>query len=126
MVGITQHAGLRDDAADFRKCTRSVRLDPLSRLLYWRMNWHIEHHMYAGIPCYYLKKLSCEIATDMPAPRTLGGAWREMREVDRRRQLDPTYQFDTPLPRTAGRTPVETVDELAGSIGELLPKGLAH
>ncbi|MGY8902743.1 MAG: fatty acid desaturase, partial [Flavobacteriales bacterium] len=25
--------------------------------LYWHMNWHTEHHLYAGVPCYNLKKL---------------------------------------------------------------------
>ena len=47
-VGLPQHCGLRDNISDFRKCVRSVKLDPLSEFLYWRMNWHTEHHMYAG------------------------------------------------------------------------------
>jgi fatty acid desaturase len=88
------------------------------------MNWHAEHHMYAVVPCYNLKKLAREIAADMPEPRTLIGAWREMRETWRRQQSDPAYQFDTPLPANAGRTPAAAVDELASSIGDLAPQGL--
>jgi len=50
------------------------------------MNWHLEHHMYAGVPCYNLKKLNSEIKDDLPVPRTLFGAWKEMRETWNRQQ----------------------------------------
>ncbi|HIG48884.1 MAG TPA: fatty acid desaturase [candidate division Zixibacteria bacterium] len=123
-VGLTQHCGLRDNVPDFRKSTRSITLNPLAEFLYWRMNWHIEHHMYAGVPCYNLKKLYREIAEDMPAPRTLRGAWREMRETWRRQQTDPDYQFDTPLPAAAQGIRAGAPDELESSIGELAPEGL--
>jgi fatty acid desaturase len=123
-VGLPQHCGLRDNVADFRKCVRSMTLHPVAEFLYWRMNWHIEHHMYAGVPCYNLKKLYQEIADDMPEPRTLIGAWREMREVWRQQKIDPGYQFDTPLPATAKSVRTDTPDELESSIGELAPAGL--
>ncbi len=123
-VGLTQHCGLRDNVPDFRKSTRSITLNPLVEFLYWRMNWHIEHHMYAGVPCYNLKKLHGEVAHDMPAPRSLWGAWREMRETWRRQQTDPAYQFDTPLPPTAKSVRNDKPDALESSIGELAPEGL--
>ena len=123
-VGLTQHCGLRDNSPDFRKNTRSVKLNPLASFLYWRMNWHIEHHMYAGVPCYNLKRLHQEIAADMPQPRTLIGAWREMRQAWQRQKTDPDYQFDTPLPPTAKAERKGAVDELECSIGELAPEGL--
>ena len=80
--------------------------------------------MYAGVPCYNLKKLCREIAEDMPAPRTLRGAWREMRETWRRQQTDQDYQFDTPLPAAAQGIRAGAPDELESSIGELAPEGL--
>ena len=80
--------------------------------------------MYAGVPCYNLKKLYHQIADDMPEPRTLLGAWREMRETWRRQRTDPDYQFDTPLPPTAKVVRTDTPDELESSIGELAPEGL--
>jgi fatty acid desaturase len=123
-VGMTQHCGLRTNVPDFRKNTRSITINPVAEFLYWRMNWHIEHHMYAGVPCYNLKKLSREIADDMPEPRTLLGAWREMGETWRRQQNDPDYEFDTPLPATAKNERTYMPDELESSIGELAPKGL--
>jgi fatty acid desaturase len=123
-LGMTQHCGLRTSVPDFRKSARSMKLNPLAEFLYWRMNWHIEHHMYAGVPCYNLKKLSREIADDMPEPRTLLGAWREMGETWRRQQTDPDYEFDTPLLATAKSERTYVPDELESSIGELAPKGL--
>ncbi|MEM7132350.1 MAG: fatty acid desaturase [Chloroflexota bacterium] len=123
-VGITQHCGLQDNVPDFRKCVRSIKVDPLTEFLYWRMNWHIEHHMYAGVPCYNLKKLYNEIADDMPEPRSLLGAWREMLSVWERQQSEPDYQFDTPLPPTANSVRTDTPDMLESSIGELAPEGL--
>ena len=123
MVGITQHTGLRDNVADFRKSTRSMTLNPIAEFLYWRMNWHIEHHMYAGVPCYNLKKLAQEISDDMPEPRTLLGAWREMRNTSHRQKEDPSYVFDTPIPESKERIGNED-ENLEGSIGDLAPAGL--
>lgn len=123
-VGLPQHCGLRDNDPDFRKCVRSMTLNPLAEFLYWRMNWHLEHHMYAGVPCYNLKKLHREVADDMPEPRTLLGAWREMYETWQKQEIDPSYQFDTPLPESVKRVQENTEDGLESSIGELAPRGL--
>ena len=123
-VGVPMHCGLKDNINDFRKCARSIILDPISEFLYWNMNWHLEHHMYAGVPCYNLKKLSQAIAHDMPEPRTLIGAWREMLEIRRQQMRTPNYQFDTPLPASANKILMGNTDELASSIGELAPEGL--
>ena len=124
-VGLTQHCGLMEGTTDFRKSTRSIRLPKFVEFLYWHMNWHTEHHMYAGIPCYNLPALADEIKDDMPEPRTLREAWREMLDTWERQMVDPDYAFDTPLPataRTERRRPPKA-DE--ASIGDLAPKGLA-
>ena len=101
LVGGPMHAGLRDNVPDFRLCVRSNTLDPISEFLYWGMNWHTEHHMYAGVPCYNLAKLYRVIQDDMPQPRTLIGSWREILAIWKRQQEQPGYQYDTPLPPTA-------------------------
>jgi fatty acid desaturase len=121
-IGITMHTGLRDNVPDFRKCCRTIKLDPFSRFIYWHMNYHADHHMYAAIPCYNLKKLSKEIAWDMPKPRTLVEAWREMRETYNRQKTDPDYQYDTPVPEKSERVVEDKI--LAGSIGELAPESI--
>ena len=130
-VGVPMHCGLRSGVADFRKCVRTITLDPLTQFLYWHMNWHLEHHMYAAVPCYRLKRLHRAVAGDMPAPRTLLGAWQEMRETWRRQQVDPGYAYDTPVPAPApAPVPVEGdgctgTDPLAASMGDLAPRAIA-
>jgi fatty acid desaturase len=121
-VGVPMHTGMRDNVPDFRLCVRTITLDPFSQLLYWRMNWHLEHHMYAAVPCYNLRKLYRTLASDMPKPRSLAEAWREMRETWRKQQEDPGYQFSTPLPPPKGAAAPE--DPLGGSLGDLRPKNL--
>ena len=127
-VGAPMHCGLRDNVPDFRKCVRTITLDPLSTFVYWRMNWHMEHHMYAGVPCYNLRELSRTIAGDLPAPRTLVGAWREMRATWKRQQTEPDYQYDTPVPTPGivGNARARDDDGLGASIGDLAPGILAR
>ena len=120
----TQHCGLRSNIPDFRKCARTVTLDPVSQFLFWHMNWHVEHHMYGAVPCYNLEKLHRAVAHDMPEPRTLIGAWKEMREIWKRQRSDPGYAYDTPVPepKTGGRA---ADDPLAASMGGLAPRALS-
>ena len=103
---------------------RTITLDPVSQFLYWHMNWHLEHHMYAAAPCYNLQELHRAVAHDMPEPRTLIGAWKEMRETWKRQQNDPNYAYDTPVPSSAVDNQVEA-DPFAASIGGLAPRALA-
>ena len=119
-IGATMHAGLRDNVPDFRLCTRSIKLDPLSGYLRWNMHYHIEHHMFAAIPCYNLGRLHRAVASDMPERRTLLAAWREMREAERRQRTDPAYQFDTPLPKP--QSDRIDPDPLGAAIGEIRPR----
>ena len=122
-VGLPMHCGLRSDVSDFRKCVRSITLDPISEFLYWKMNWHLEHHMFAGIPCYNLKKIHRLVAHDMPNVRTLWGAWKEMIEIKRRQDIDPDYEYDTPVPNSKFKKN-EKISNLTKSIGDLAPDGL--
>ena len=127
LLGTTQHCGLPINSSDFRKNTRSIKINPVLGFLYWHMNWHAEHHMYAGVPCYNLKAMAKEIASDMPEPKSLIGAWKEMRETWARQKTEPAYVFDRPVP-TRGDTPPESTevppdDGLIDSIGDLAPSG---
>jgi hypothetical protein len=101
-------------------------LNPVLEFLYWHMNWHTEHHMFAGVPCYNLKKLHQAVRDDMPKPRTVSEAWREMREIWDRQQVDSDFLFETPVPAC---TKIKDIDELPESaihesIGDLAPRGL--
>ena len=124
-VGVPMHCGLRSEVGDFRKCVRTITLDPLTEFLYWHMNWHLEHHMYANVPCYRLAALYRATADDMPQPRSLLGAWREMRTTWKRQQTEPDYAFDTPVPASSDARSTQA-DQLYSSIGELAPGAIAE
>lgn len=95
----TQHVGLCDHVPDFRRCARTFTLNPVVRFLFWQMNYHIEHHMYAAVPCYQLAELHRLIAADLPpTPRGLVGVWREITRILRRQRIDPDYRYPPPLP----------------------------
>lgn len=98
----TQHVGLQDNAPDFRLCTRTIILNPVVQFLYWHMNYHIEHHMYAAVPCYHLQKLHKAIEHDLPpSPVGLAASWREISTILKQQKVDPKYQYVPPLPRRA-------------------------
>jgi fatty acid desaturase len=80
-------------------CCRTFYLNPVLQFLYWHMNYHTEHHMYAGVPCYNLGRLHRRIRHEMPpCPRGLIQTWREIRDILRRQAEDPSYQHFPSLP----------------------------
>jgi fatty acid desaturase len=63
------------------------------------MNYHTEHHMYAAVPCYNLRKLHNAIEGQLPpTSRGLVAAWREILSIFRIQAKDPTYQHVYQLP----------------------------
>ncbi|HTY38507.1 MAG TPA: fatty acid desaturase, partial [Bacteroidota bacterium] len=95
----TQHIGLQDNVPDFRLCCRTFLLNPVVGFLYWHMNYHIEHHMYAAVPCYNLAKLHDAILHDLPpCPNGIVATWREIAAIQRRQDEDPGYQHVAALP----------------------------
>ena len=124
-VGTPMHCGLRTNVPDFRKSVRSITLDPISEFLYWNMNWHLEHHMYASVPCYNLKKLHKLISNECPKPKNLFGAWKEMREIFREQQNNSKYEYDVPVPHSTNLgNSKKKYFEFEESLGDLAPKVL--
>ncbi|NLF30060.1 MAG: hypothetical protein GX591_04135 [Planctomycetes bacterium] len=66
LCGTHQHACCQANHPDFRVSCGDAVLDPLSSFLYWHMEYHIEHHMFAGIPCYRLKAFRRFVADQLP------------------------------------------------------------
>ncbi len=71
LCGIHQHTGCNANEPDFRKSCGDVILDSFSSFLYWHMEFHIEHHMFAAIPCYNLKKFSRFVSEQLPVKERL-------------------------------------------------------
>lgn len=66
LCGTHQHTACEANNPDFRISCGSALLDPVSSFLYWHMEYHIEHHMFAAIPCYNLKAFRSFVAEQMP------------------------------------------------------------
>lgn len=99
----TQHIGLQDNVGDFRLCCRTFTLNPVVQFLYWHMNFHIEHHMYAAVPCYRLGRLHRLIRHDLPpTPNGIAATWKQIGAIQVRQRKDPNYQYIPPLPETSG------------------------
>jgi fatty acid desaturase len=114
----TQHIGLQDEVPDARLCCRTLTVNPFMRLLYWHMNYHIEHHMFAAVPCYRLGRLHRLIKADLPpCPAGLVACWREINAIQRRAAKEPGYQHVAALPPARS----EPAPVRAQPSGELVP-----
>jgi fatty acid desaturase len=99
LVNNLQHSGLRDNVPDYRLCCRTITINPVLGFLYWHMNYHTEHHMYAAVPCYNLPKLHQLIKADLPpCPHGLYQSWRHLVAILKKQKADPSYQYTAELP----------------------------
>ena len=99
LLNEAQHIGLTDKVSDYRINTRTMLLNPLLGFLYWQMNYHIEHHMYAAVPFYHLAELHALVKDDLPhCPRGITGTWAQIVPILRRQKREPGYQFVPELP----------------------------
>ncbi len=100
----SQHVGLADNVNDFRLCCRTIYLNPLFQFLYWHMNYHTEHHMFAAVPCYKLPRLHRLIKDQMPpCPNGLYATWVGINAILKQQREDPAYQYVAPAPPIPGR-----------------------
>jgi MocE subfamily Rieske [2Fe-2S] domain protein len=97
-----QHAGLAENVLDHRLNCRTVYMNPISRFIYWNMNYHVEHHMFPLVPYHALPKLHAAIKDDCPPPYpSILAAWREILPALLREVKDPTFYVKRPLPPPA-------------------------
>ena len=95
--GLTQHMGLKEDTKDHRESTRSVRLNPIFSFIYWKMEYHIEHHMFPMVPSYNLPKLYDAIKDQLPKPQTLFEAYKEIIPAVIKKSKNPNYYIPVKL-----------------------------
>ena len=102
LCGHLQHAGLADNVLDHRLNSRTVYMNPISRYIYWNMNYHVEHHMFPMVPYHALPRLHALIKHDLPPPNTsILDAYREVIASLRQQKIDPAYAHRKVLPTTA-------------------------
>ncbi len=102
LTGLLQHGGLADDVVDHRLNSRTVLMNPISRFIYWNMNYHVEHHMFPMVPYHALPKLHEMIRHDLPAPSpSIWAGYREMLPAFIRQLRNEDYFVKRELPPTA-------------------------
>lgn len=102
MTGLLQHGGLADNVIDHRLNSRTVYMNPISRFIYWNMNYHVEHHMFPMVPYHRLPELHEVIKHDLPAPnRSIAEGFREMWPAIRRQLRNEDFFLKRDLPPTA-------------------------
>jgi fatty acid desaturase len=95
MTGLTQHSGLAEDVTDHRLNTRTCYMNPISRFIYWNMNYHVEHHMFPMVPYHALPALHEELKADLPAPTTsIPAAFAEFLPIMHRQYQDTSVFID--------------------------------
>ncbi len=99
-----QHAGLAENVLDHRLNCRTVYMNPISRFIYWNMNYHVEHHMFPLVPYHALARLHPLIKDDCPPVYpSLLSAWREIIPTVLRQVKDPSYHVKRKLPEPKTR-----------------------
>jgi len=102
MTGYLQHGGLDDNVLDHRLNSRTVLMNPISRFIYWNMNYHIEHHMFPMVPYYRLPELHEMIKHDLPTPcPSIWAAYSEALPAILKQLKDPDWRLHRALPATA-------------------------
>ena len=101
-TGIVQHVGLPQNVPDWRLNCHSMQFGPVMAFLYWNMNWHVEHHMYAAVPFWKLRHLHKAIAFDCPEPVKghLKGTKKILGLIEAQRK-NPTFVYMPEFPPTA-------------------------
>ena len=100
--GIIQHRGLPPNQPDWRLSCHSVKLGPLLRYLYWNMNYHTEHHMYAAVPFYNTPALHEALKHDLPRQHQgLLATLRLIVDVKKKQATDPAYYYQPEFPAGA-------------------------
>ncbi|MEZ4669517.1 MAG: fatty acid desaturase [Anaerolineae bacterium] len=100
LLGLTQHAGLKENVFDHRQNTRTVYINPIFRYLYMNMNYHIEHHSTPMVPYHALPRLHELIKHQEPPPYpNLWVVYKEMiPALYKQATQDPDYHIVRPLP----------------------------
>lgn len=94
-----QHAGLAENVLDHRLNCRTVYMNPISRFIYWNMNYHIEHHMFPLVPYHALPKLHKLVKDDCPPVYpSIYSAWKEILPTLLKQVKDPAYYVRRKLP----------------------------
>ena len=100
LVAFTQHAGLARNIKDHRFSSRDMYLNPILSFLYWKMEYHLTHHMFPTVPSYNLDKLHHHIKDQLPKPNNgLIDAYSEIIPALIKQKEDISYFIKKDVPQ---------------------------
>jgi fatty acid desaturase len=103
LTGSIQHLGLSSSVPDWRLVCHTVRVNPLVAWLYWNMNYHAEHHMYAAVPFWQLPRFHQVLKSRMQEPvNGFIAGLKLVHSIKRRQKEDPSFIH---VPRFPGGAP---------------------
>ena len=74
-------------------------MNPVSRFIYWNMNYHIDHHMYAAVPFHQLPKFHEVLKKGLPeSPSSFVAGIRLVLEIKKRQKTEPAFIYVPRLP----------------------------
>ncbi len=98
-TGAIQHTGLGSNVPDWRVVCHTVNVNPVLGYLYWNMNYHTEHHMYAAVPFHKLRKLRAVLESNMPAAeKSFFSCLRLLYRIKARQKEEPGYIYMPSFP----------------------------
>ncbi|MGH1431689.1 MAG: fatty acid desaturase family protein [Neptuniibacter sp.] len=74
ILALSQHFGMEVDVNDPRRTSRSITIPRWLEFFYANMNYHVEHHIYAGIPFYNLPRARKLLEDQLPEALNLKDA----------------------------------------------------
>ncbi len=89
----TEHIGRAYNVTDQRLSTRSVRVNPFIKMIFWGLDDHVDHHLFPGVPSRNLPKLHGIICKDLAEPGSMVDCWREMFAIAREKDMHPENEY---------------------------------
>lgn len=89
----TEHLSKMYNSNDQRLCTRSVKVGPLVKMLYWGLDDHIEHHIYPAVPSCNLPKLHELMKGEQDERLSLWACWREIYTVAAEKEHNSKQEY---------------------------------
>lgn len=106
----TKHIARPFNVKDHRINTRSIKVSPFIRSIFWGLDHHVDHHLYPGVPSKNLPELHRILEPELPDPDNIFGCWAEMFEIARTKDSDPQKEFVSTVPRKPGPADLGKVD----------------
>jgi fatty acid desaturase len=89
----TEHIGRPYNVNDQRVCTRSIKVSPFVKMIYWGLDDHVEHHIFPVVPSKNLPKLHQMLLDYVPEQTNIIECWKEMFAIAKAKDQHPEHEY---------------------------------